>query len=162
MPVSTFIIIAFSVEGNLNSGLLLHSLWVVTAKTSEYTFDLGTKWEGVEMSDCLFCKIASGDIKGDIVFESDDLVAFRDISPQAPTHILIIPRKHIPTLNDIEVSDAAILAQVPLAVKQLAGEMGFAESGYRLVTNCNSDGGQTVFHIHYHLLAGRSLGWPPG
>ena len=112
--------------------------------------------------DCLFCKICSGDIPAEIVMETDDIVAFRDINPQAPTHILIIPRKHIPTINDLGEEDAGIVDKVFLAARDLAREEGLAEPGYRVVMNCNAAAGQTVFHIHLHLLGGRDLGWPPG
>ena len=112
--------------------------------------------------DCLFCSIAAHTIPADIVYEDDKVVAFRDITPQAPTHILIIPRKHIATLNAIEEADCALLGHMALTAKTLAAQEGFAEQGYRLVMNCNDDGGQTVFHIHMHLLGGRGMSWPPG
>ncbi|MGD2153402.1 MAG: histidine triad nucleotide-binding protein [Gemmatimonadales bacterium] len=114
------------------------------------------------MADCLFCKIAAGEIPAEKVKEDDDWIAFRDISPQAPTHILIIPREHIATLNDLEPGNAALLGQLFLAAKQIAAEEGIAEPGYRTVVNCNADAGQAVFHIHVHLLGGREMGWPPG
>ncbi len=111
---------------------------------------------------CLFCKIIAGEIKSEIVYQNEGIVAFRDVSPQAPTHILIIPRKHIASLNDLTDSDAVLLAQMSLAAKRIAHEERIDEKGYRLVMNCNEDGGQTVFHIHMHLLGGRPLQWPPG
>ncbi len=114
------------------------------------------------MTSCLFCDIAAGKRKADVVFESDDVLAFRDISPQAPHHVLVIPRKHIATLNDLQEDDAEIMGKLLLAAKQVAGAAGFAEKGYRTVINCNRDAGQTVFHIHLHVLGGRYLGWPPG
>jgi histidine triad (HIT) family protein len=114
------------------------------------------------MADCLFCKIAAGEIPAEKVKEADDWIAFRDISPQAPTHILIIPREHIATLNDIAPGNDALLGKLFLAAKQIAAEEGIAESGYRAVVNCNADAGQAVFHIHMHLLGGREMGWPPG
>jgi len=114
------------------------------------------------MSDCLFCKMVSGEIEPDKVYEDDDVLAFRDISPQAPLHILVIPREHITTLNDIEERHAAVLGKMYLAVKQIAAQEGVAGSGYRTLINCNRDGGQSVFHIHLHMLAGRSMQWPPG
>ena len=114
------------------------------------------------MTDCLFCKIISGDIPGDIVYQNEHVLAFNDISPQAPTHILIIPKKHISTINDIDVSDAELVGQLYLAAKAIAQQQGFAEQGYRVVMNCNEGAGQTVFHIHLHLLAQRSFTWPPG
>lgn len=112
--------------------------------------------------DCLFCGIASQTIPSDIVFQDDNVVVFRDIAPQAPTHLVIIPRKHIATLNDLDADDGQLVGQLAITAKNLAAELGFAEEGYRVVMNCNGHGGQTVFHIHMHLLAGRGLGWPPG
>lgn len=114
------------------------------------------------MSDCLFCKMASGEITPDLVYENDQVMAFRDINPQAPLHVLVIPRKHISTANDADPADAGLLGQMVLAASRIAADEGYAESGYRLVMNCNADAGQTVFHIHLHLLAGRQLTWPPG
>ena len=114
------------------------------------------------MDDCLFCKIIDGEIPADIVYESETAIAFRDINPQAPTHVLIIPRKHIATINDIEEEDQLIVGSLYAAARDIAREEGYAESGYRAVMNCNADAGQTVFHIHLHLLAGRPMGWPPG
>ena len=114
------------------------------------------------MPDCLFCKILDGDIPADIVFESETAIAFRDINPRAPTHVLIIPRKHIATLNDIAVEDEAIVGSLYSAAREIAAEEGIADEGYRAVMNCNAAAGQTVFHIHLHLLGGRLLSWPPG
>ncbi len=114
------------------------------------------------MTDCIFCKIAAGDIPATTLYNDSDVLAFRDINPEAPIHLLIIPRRHIATLNDLTETDAALVGRMHLAAKQLAAELGVAESGYRIVTNCNRDAGQLVFHIHMHLLAGRELGWPPG
>lgn len=114
------------------------------------------------MTDCIFCKIASGDIPGDIVYQDDDVLAFRDLNPQAPTHVLVIPRKHIATTNDIQPEDAELIGKMYLAAKQIARDEGIAESGYRCVLNCNREAGQTVFHIHLHILGGRAMGWPPG
>ena len=112
--------------------------------------------------DCLFCKIIAGEITADVVLENDNVVAFRDINPQAPTHVLIIPRQHSATINDLEAADAAIVDHLYLAAKEIAAMEGFADEGYRVVMNCNAAAGQTVFHIHLHLLGGRELGWPPG
>lgn len=114
------------------------------------------------MAECLFCKIAAGEIPAEKVKEADDWIAFRDISPQAPTHVLIIPREHIATLNDVTPDSGALLGKLFLAAKEIAAEEGIAESGYRAVVNCNADAGQAVFHIHMHLLGGREMGWPPG
>jgi len=114
------------------------------------------------MADCIFCKIASGEIDAKKVFEDEDLVAFEDIRPQAPVHILIIPRRHIATVNDLTDEDAELVGRLVLAARRIAAERGIAESGYRLVLNCNRDSGQEVFHIHLHLLGGRKMTWPPG
>jgi histidine triad (HIT) family protein len=114
------------------------------------------------MADCLFCSIIDGKIPAKIIHEDDFCVAYPDINPQAPTHILIVPRKHIPTTNDIAEEDAALIGQLFLAAKQIAAKEGIAEAGYRTVFNCNAAAGQAVFHIHLHLLGGRPLGWPPG
>ena len=112
--------------------------------------------------DCLFCKIAAGAIPADRVYEDDEVIAFRDIAPQAPCHILIIPKQHISTINDADHSHQALLGKLILTAQTLARQEGLADNGYRLVMNCNRDGGQTVFHIHLHLLGGRALHWPPG
>ena len=112
--------------------------------------------------DCLFCKIINGDIPSEKVYEDEYVYAFNDISPTAPVHILIVPKKHISTINDIEDNDAELIGRIYLAAKKIAKEKGIAEDGYRVVTNCNSMAGQTVFHIHYHLIGGRELGWPAG
>ncbi len=111
---------------------------------------------------CLFCKIIEGTIPADIVYQDDDVLAFRDINPQAPTHILCIPRKHVSTTNDLTVEDEALAGKLLLTATKLAKQLGFAEDGYRLVMNCNGHAGQTVFHIHLHLLGGRHMSWPPG
>ncbi len=113
-------------------------------------------------SDCLFCKIVAGDIAADIVYESDTAVAFRDLNPQAPTHVLIVPRQHIATINDIDDEHHALIGSLFAAAKSIAAKEGFADDGYRVVMNCNEAAGQTVFHIHLHLLGGRTLTWPPG
>lgn len=112
--------------------------------------------------DCLFCKIVHGDIPASLVFESEDLLAFRDIQPQAPTHILIIPKKHIATVNDITDSEEQLVGRMVLAAKAIAQDEGLEKAGYRLVFNVNSGGGQAVYHIHLHLLGGRQMTWPPG
>ena len=114
------------------------------------------------MNDCLFCKIIAGQIPGRVVFEDHELVAIRDINPQAPLHVLIIPRRHIATLNDLTPHDDALAGAMQRAAAAIAKEHGYADTGYRTVFNCNREAGQTVFHIHLHLLAGRGLGWPPG
>ena len=114
------------------------------------------------MSDTLFGKIIRRDIPADIVYEDDEVLAFRDINPQAPVHVLFIPKKPIATLNDVTVGDAALVGKLFVAASAWAKREGFADNGYRCVINCNKDGGQTVYHIHLHLLAGRTLHWPPG
>ncbi|UNM96691.1 histidine triad nucleotide-binding protein [Ignatzschineria rhizosphaerae] len=110
----------------------------------------------------IFSKIIQKEIPAKIVYEDDEVLAFEDISPQAPVHILIIPKKEIPTLNHLQAEDAVLMGKLFLVAQKIAKEQGFAEQGYRTVFNCNEDGGQTVDHIHLHLLAGRSLTWPPG
>jgi histidine triad (HIT) family protein len=112
------------------------------------------------MTNCLFCKMVAGDIKPDVVFEDETVLAFRDINPQAPVHILIVPKRHIATLNDLK--DDRLAGQLVLAAVQLAQQEGLADDGYRTVFNCNRNGGQAVYHLHLHLLGGRQLGWPPG
>jgi histidine triad (HIT) family protein len=110
--------------------------------------------------DCLFCKIVKQEIPAKLVYEGEDCVAFRDIDPKAPTHILVIPREHISSLN--EAKDAALVGGLVLAAAEIAKQEGIAESGYRTVFNTNRAAGQTVFHLHLHLLGGRSMAWPPG
>ena len=112
--------------------------------------------------DCLFCGIVSRDIPAEILFENDVLMAFRDVNPQAPTHALIIPKKHIQNINHVTPDDEALLGQLILAAKKIASQEGLKDSGYRLVFNTNDHGGQTVNHIHLHLLGGRQMIWPPG
>ena len=114
------------------------------------------------MSDCLFCKMVAGAIKPDIVYEDEDILAFRDVNPQAPVHILVIPKKHISTLNDLQEEDAYLMGKLLLTAKQVAKQENISEYGYRSLINCNAGAGQSVFHIHLHLLGGRSMGWPPG
>ena len=114
------------------------------------------------MDGCLFCRIAAKEIPARIVHEDADCVAFEDISPQAPMHALVIPRRHIGTLNDLDDADAALAGRLVLTARKLARDRGFGESGYRLVVNCQPGAGQTVFHIHVHVLGGRNFLWPPG
>lgn len=111
------------------------------------------------MQDTIFTKIIKREIPADIVFENDDVLAFKDINPLALVHILIIPKKQIPTINDVEEGDAVLMGKIILAAKAIAKEQGIAEDGYRLVFNCNENGGQTVFHIHCHLIGGKKLKW---
>ena len=112
--------------------------------------------------DCIFCKIAHKEIASNIAFENERVIAFYDLFPQAPTHILIIPKTHYSTLNDVPADDAALLGELVSTATTLAKSLGFADNGYRVVMNCNKDGGQSVNHIHLHLLGGRALAWPPG
>ena len=114
------------------------------------------------MSDCLFCRMVNGELKPDVIYEDEDILAFRDINPQAPIHILVIPKTHIATLNDLEAEHADLIGNLFLTAKKIAKEGGFSESGYRTLINCNRQAGQTVFHVHLHILAGRSMHWPPG
>ena len=112
--------------------------------------------------DCIFCRIAAGEIPAKLVREDENVVAFRDIDPKSPTHVVVIPRRHIASVNDLEPGDAALLGEIFLAAKEIAREEGIAASGYRLVMNAGRDGGQSVDHIHLHLLGGRRHSWPPG
>ncbi|HZP66915.1 MAG TPA: histidine triad nucleotide-binding protein [Rudaea sp.] len=114
------------------------------------------------MGDTLFGKIIRREIPADIVYEDDEVLAFRDINPQAPVHVLFIPKKALPTLNEAGEGDALLIGKLVVAAARWAKAQGFAESGYRCVINCNRDGGQTVFHLHLHVLAGRQMVWPPG
>ena len=112
--------------------------------------------------DCIFCKIANKTINSDIVYEDDKIIAFNDLDPKAPTHILIIPKNHISSTNDINKDNKEIISHIFEIIPKLAKKYCFDESGYRIVNNCGKDGGQTVDHIHFHLLAGREFKWPPG
>lgn len=114
------------------------------------------------MADCLFCKMVAGDIAPETVFEDDDVLAFRDINPQAPTHVLVVPKRHISTINDLSPDDVGLVGKLYLAAQQVAAQDGIAEEGYRTVMNCNAGAGQSVFHIHLHVLGGRPMRWPPG
>lgn len=114
------------------------------------------------MSENLFLRIIRREIPADIVYETEQVLAFRDIDPKAPVHVLIIPKQHIRTVNDIADSQAGVLGEMVLAAQAIAAQEGIADQGYRLVMNCNEHGGQSVFHIHMHLLGGRQLSWPPG
>jgi len=114
------------------------------------------------MTTCIFCKIAAGDIPSEFVYEDDQVLAFRDLNPQAPLHVLVIPRKHIATLNDLTPEDEQLVGRMYRAARQVAKDAGLDERGYRTVMNCNSEGGQSVYHIHLHVLGGRAMQWPPG
>ena len=114
------------------------------------------------MSDCLFCRIVAGEIPATVVHQDEHVVAFRDVNPQAPAHVLIVPRRHVATLNDLTAADDGLVGEMVRRAASIAKDLGYAEGGYRTVFNCNAAAGQTVFHLHLHLLAGRNLGWPPG
>ena len=114
------------------------------------------------MSDCIFCKIAAKEIPSTIVYEDDNILAFKDITPAAPVHVLVIPKQHISSAMDIDENNVNLMANIFLVIKKIAQEQGISEDGFRIVNNCGNDGGQTVQHIHFHLLGGRSLAWPPG
>lgn len=113
-------------------------------------------------NDCLFCNIIAGKIDADKVYEDDNVYAFEDINPQAPTHLLLCPRKHLSTIMDMTDEDEKMIGSIHTAANKIAKQMGMAEGGFRLVLNCGAGAGQTVYHVHYHLLAGRPLQWPPG
>lgn len=112
--------------------------------------------------DCIFCKIVKKEIPSKVVYEDEKVIAFHDINPQAPYHILVIPKKHLSTLLDLTEEDKDLIGHIYLVINRLAQDLGFAERGYRVVVNCKEEAGQTVFHLHFHLLAGRTMGWPPG
>lgn len=114
------------------------------------------------MSDCLFCKIAAGEIPSTKVYEDERVYAFLDIDPQAPKHIIVIPKEHISSANEINEDNASVIGHIFAVIAKLAKEQGFDKEGFRVVNNCGENGGQTVGHIHFHVLAGRLLGWPPG
>lgn len=114
------------------------------------------------MKDCLFCKIISGEIPSTQIYDDEYVYAFLDIDPQAPTHIVFIPKQHISSTNEIDGTNAMVIAKIFEAIPKIAKENGFEKSGYRIVNNCGKDGGQTVDHLHFHVLAGRTLQWPPG
>jgi len=114
------------------------------------------------MAECLFCKIINREINATIVYEDDRIVAFNEITPQGPTHVLVVPRRHIPTLNDLEPGDDQLVGELIRRAAAIAKSKGIAAGGYRTVFNTNHDSGQTIFHIHLHLIGGRALHWPPG
>lgn len=114
------------------------------------------------MSTCLFCRIVAGEIPATKVYETPNVLAFRDINPRAPTHVLVIPKKHLATLNDLADEDLPLAGELLLAARLIAMQDGLTERGYRVVVNCNTDGGQEVYHVHLHVLGGRKLSWPPG
>ncbi|CAI8976619.1 histidine triad nucleotide-binding protein [Methylocaldum szegediense] len=114
------------------------------------------------MTDCLFCKMVAGEIKPAVVYENDHVLAFRDIRPQAPVHVLVIPKRHIPTLDDLPEEESALSSELLQAVRKVARSEGIAETGYRTVINCRGNSGQEVYHLHLHVLGGRPMSWPPG
>lgn len=114
------------------------------------------------MSDCLFCGIVKGEIKGNIIYQDNSVVAFKDINPRAPVHLLIVPRKHISTLLDLQQEDKLLIGDIFSAANQLARDQEISTGGFRVVVNCGPGAGQTVFHLHFHLLGGRPMAWPPG
>lgn len=114
------------------------------------------------MENCLFCKIIKGEIPCSKVYEDEDVIAFRDISPEAPSHILVIPKMHIESVNFITEQNSSIISKIFVAINKIVKEQGIDETGYRVVNNCGEHGGQTVMHLHFHLLGGRNLTWPPG
>ena len=111
---------------------------------------------------CLFCRLASGEVPSDRVLETDDLIAFRDIDPKAPVHVLVIPREHVASLDDLEEGQAELVGKLHIAAREVARQEGLRERGWRVVTNVGEDAGQSVAHLHLHVLGGRRLGWPPG
>ena len=111
---------------------------------------------------CIFCKIVAGEIPADILYQDDDVMCFRDVAPQAPTHLLVIPKKHIGSIVELEQSDTDIAGKILVTATKMAKQDGVSESGYRVAMNCGDEGGQTVGHIHMHVLGGRQMGWPPG
>lgn len=114
------------------------------------------------MSDCLFCKIINGEIPSEKVYEDDKVYAFRDVNPQAPIHFLVVPKEHISSALELNDSNKDVVGHAFTVVSEIAKNMGFDKSGFRIVNNCGKDGGQTVGHLHFHVLAGRNIGWPPG
>jgi histidine triad (HIT) family protein len=116
----------------------------------------------VSETNCIFCKIARGDIPSTVVHEEEDFLAFRDVNPQAPTHVLVIPRRHVASVNELTDEDEGLAGRLLLAARRVAAAEELAEDGYRLVVNTGGDGGQTVHHLHLHVLGGRAMGWPPG
>ncbi|KAJ53858.1 histidine triad (HIT) family protein [Clostridium tetanomorphum] len=114
------------------------------------------------MGNCIFCKIIKGEIPSEKIYEDDLILSFKDINPEAPMHVLIIPKKHISSLNELKEEDSKIISHIFIVAKEIAKKLGIDEKGYRIVTNCGEDGGQTVEHIHFHMLGGRLLQWPPG
>ena len=116
----------------------------------------------IKVAECIFCKVANGEIDSDIVYQDDRLLAFKDVNPQAPVHLLIIPKRHIESVMDLQKGDADLISDIIFTAQKLAKEFGLDEKGFRIVNNCGEEGGQTVNHVHFHLLGQRQLTWPPG
>lgn len=116
---------------------------------------------GEKMENCIFCKILKGEIPSEKVYEDEKVYAFKDINPEAPVHVLIIPKKHISSANELTEDNKEVIGDVYYAAQKIAKELGIADKGYRIINNCGEDGGQTVFHIHFHLMGGKKLNWPP-
>ncbi|NLW41391.1 MAG: histidine triad nucleotide-binding protein [Tissierellia bacterium] len=114
------------------------------------------------MSDCIFCKIINRELPSEIVYEDDEILAFKDVNPQSPVHILVIPKEHIESLNHINSSHSNLIGNIFVTIRNIAEELGIDKEGYRVVNNCGENGGQTVSHIHFHILGGRKFSWPPG
>jgi len=114
------------------------------------------------MSDCIFCKVAHGEIPADKIYEDDKVIVFNDINPQSPVHFLVIPKEHISSIKEIDENNVSIISHIVLIIKKIAKEKGLDEKGYRIINNCGEYGGQTVEHLHFHVLGGRQLLWPPG
>ncbi|MGL4654446.1 MAG: histidine triad nucleotide-binding protein [Sarcina sp.] len=114
------------------------------------------------MSDCIFCKLAAGEIPSKKIYEDDKVLAFHDIQPEAPVHFLVIPKEHIQSVNEVNEKNSAVIAHIFMTINKIVKELNIAENGYRVVTNCGKDGGQTVGHLHFHVMAGRELTWPAG
>lgn len=114
------------------------------------------------MSNCIFCKIVNKEIPSDIIYEDDKIMAFKDVNPQSPAHVLVIPKEHIESSNDIDNENSQLIGHIFVTISKLAKELGISQDGYRIVNNCGEDGGQTVSHIHFHILGGRKFSWPPG
>lgn len=133
-----------------------------TRRKLDYYIEYYTSKGGEMMQDCIFCKIVNGEIPSEKIYEDDMVLSFKDIEPAAPAHVLIIPKKHISSLNAVTEEDSKIIAHVFIIAKKIAKELGIDKDGYRVVSNCGENGGQSVPHVHFHLLGGRLLKWPPG
>lgn len=147
----------------MDISLIMRLIFNNNTKMPQNVYNISKKFnERGDIMNCLFCKIIAGEIPSAKVYEDEDLYAFRDIDPKAPIHILVIPKKHLSSMNDLDEVSAPIVSKAFLILKKLATDEGIDESGYRVVVNTLKDGGQSVEHLHFHLLGGRSLSWPPG